>query len=1073
MSDIMHPVPFGELLVRMTQELKLHGSIFNIPYDQFYHAKGGKSISLLGQSAETALGPAAGPHTQLAQNIITSYLVGGRFIELKTAQEKDDFAATGAVAKPCIDARDEGYNVEWSTELMLPQTWSEYAKAYIICCLLDAVTHKSPWKKSFIFNLSVGYTLEGIKTEKMRRYISSMLDARGESRWQEYLDELSELLEEGDLFEGTPWEGKEKSLKDFAGKIDPHIVNNVTVSTMHGCPPKEIKAICSYMLHDVHIHTYVKLNPTLLGYDEARKILDANGFSYITLTHENFDHDLQYKDAVVMLRELVELAKKEGRQFGVKLTNTLGSVNDQKQLPGGEMYMSGRALLPLSTTVATWLSKEFGGMLPISYCGGVNLMSAPELFACGLKPLTIATDMLHPGGYGKLTQIAKKLEGCPGWDLRQIDVEKLSALSEKARSGKTGFLQKERHGFDSVKIGQELPLTDCYVAPCQMACPIHQPVPEYVQLVAEGRYSDALALIYNTNALPGITSWICDHQCQQHCARNDYEGPVQIREMKKLAVENGFADFRKEWEGATEKSDVKAAVVGAGPAGLAAAYFLSRAGFDTHVYEKEQDAGGVVRYVIPSFRIPASVIQQDIDFIKAHGVTFHFGAKTEEETVGALKQAGYSYLFYAVGAESSRPLGIDGENVRSAWDFLAGFHTDPKGISLGKHVLVIGGGNTAMDAARAAKRVPGVEDVTIVYRRSIEEMPANKEELDLALAEGVKTSFLTNPVSLADDVATLAVMTLGEPDASGRRSPKDTGKRISLPCTAMLTALGEKADGGLLSAFGLPLTDKGWPEADRETKKTPLEGVYAIGDMQGGPSVVVKCIASAQAAVDDAIDDVLGDEADDEEHMHHHCDDEDCHCHDHEHDDDEEEELSPEEQDQLTRDEDAYFADLYEKKTHIREGLKSGEKEFAVREGKRCMECSYLCNKCVDVCPNRANVAVDVRSLGMFDNPFQIVHLDAYCNECGNCETFCPYSGGPYKKKFTIFSDKESFEKSENSGFYRDGEGGLVIRQDGKIYHASFDKDGNLGGDEGVSEETAALVTTLFETYSYLLGPVE
>ena len=138
---------------------------------------------------------------------------------------------------------------------------------------------------------------------------------------------------------------------------------------------------------------------------------------------------------------------------------------------------------------------------------------------------------------------------------------------------------------------------------------------------------------------------------------------------------------------------------------------------------------------------------------------------------------------------------------------------------------------------------------------------------------------------------------LGEPDASGRRSPKDTGKRISLPCTAMLTALGEKADGGLLSAFGLPLTDKGWPEADRETKKTPLEGVYAIGDMQGGPSVVVKCIASAQAAVDDAIDDVLGDEADDEEHMHHHCDDEDCHCHDHEHDDDEEEELSPEEQD--------------------------------------------------------------------------------------------------------------------------------------------------------------------------------
>ena len=1077
MSDIMHPVPFGELLNRMIQELKLHGSIFQIPYASFYKDNGDSKLTMFGRHAATALGPAAGPHTQLAQNIITSYLTGGRFIELKTCQEKDDFAATGAVQKPCIDSTDEGYNVEWSTEFTLPKAWDEYAKAYIICLLLDQLMHGCKAKEpDFIFNMSVGYTLEGIKTEKMQKYIDSMLDARKDERWQEHLDELNELIEEGDLFEGTPWDGLDKKLKGFVGTIDPHIVNNVTISTMHGCPPAEIEAICSYMLKEKHIHTYVKLNPTLAGYDEARKILDANGFTYVTLTHENFEKDLQYKDAVLMLRRLVKLGKEVGREFGVKLTNTLGSVNDQGRLPGGEMYMSGRSLLPISTTVATWLSKEFEGKLPISYCGGVNYFTAPDLFACGLKPLTIATDMLHPGGYTKMAQIAKELEKNEGWKMDHVDVDKLSALSERARSGRWEPLMKSSRQKGSVKIGQNLPLTDCYVAPCQMACPIHQPIPEYVQLVGEKRYSDALALIYNTNPLPGITGWICDHQCQVHCTRNDYEGAVQIREMKKLAVQNGFAEFRKQWEGATEKSDVKAVVVGAGPAGLAAAYFLSRAGFDTTVLEKEKDAGGVVRHIIPGFRIPQSVIEQDIEFIKAHGVTFRFGVKNDEETVDALKKAGYDYIFYAIGAEKNNALKIEG--AVPALEFLRQYKDEDLQVKTGRHVVVVGGGNTAMDTARAAVRVTGVEDVTVVYRRTADEMPAARDEYELAQADGIRFLFLTNPASLKDGTLTLTKMKLGEKDASGRRSPVATDETMEVPCDCLLAALGEKVETSVLQELGLPVTEKGWPVADGKTKKTPLEHVYAIGDGQSGTSVVVKCIASAQSAVDDAIDDVLGDEADSEEHMHHHCDDDDCGCEDHDHhhddddDDDDEEPLTSKEQEELTKEEDDYFQACFDKKTHML-ATDYGDKDFAAREARRCMECSYFCNKCVDVCPNRANVAIDVRELGMFDNPFQIVHVDAYCNECGNCEIFCPYEGGPYKKKFTIFSGKEDFEKSTNSGFYRDEDGGVVIRQDGKVYHAEFDGDGNLGGDEGVSEETAALITVIFETYSYLLGPVE
>ena len=376
MGDIMRPVPFSELISRIIGEYRNHHSIFGIAEEQFYQDSGKKSIKVFNQSCSTALGPAAGPHTQLAQNIIASYLVGGRFMELKTVQVMD----TLEIDKPCIDARDEAYNVEWSTEFTLPKAWDEYAKAWIILHLLEAAMHKGKFEKpSFIFNMSVGYNLEGIKTAKMQQYIDSMIDAHKDERFNQYLAEMEALLDEG-IFEGTPWEGLEKKLKGLSTKISATISPSTTLSTMHGCPPKEIEAICTYMLTEKKVDTFVKLNPTLLGYDQVRKILDDLGYTYITLTRENFEHDLQYGDAIAMLHRLVDLAKKEGRGFGVKLTNTLGSVNDQGVLGGNEMYMSGRSLLPISTTVATLLSKEFAGKLPVSYSGGATAFTVKSLF---------------------------------------------------------------------------------------------------------------------------------------------------------------------------------------------------------------------------------------------------------------------------------------------------------------------------------------------------------------------------------------------------------------------------------------------------------------------------------------------------------------------------------------------------------------------------------------------------------------------------------------------------------------------------------------------------------------------
>ncbi|MBJ2354863.1 putative selenate reductase subunit YgfK, partial [Sphaerochaeta sp. S2] len=540
MGDIMRPVPFTELISRIVGEYRNHHTIFGIAEEQFYHESGKHSLNVFSQSCATPCGPAAGPHTQLAQNIIASYLVGGRFMELKTVQVLD----TLEIEKPCIDARDEGYNVEWSSEFTLPKAWDEYAKAWIILHLLEAVMQKGKFEKpSFIFNMSVGYNLEGIKTEKMQKFIDSMIDARKDERFAEYLQELEALIEEG-LFEGTPWEGLEKKLKGITEKISWNISPSTTLSTMHGCPPKEIEAICSYMLTEKKVDTFVKLNPTLLGFDTVRKILDDLGFDYLTISKESFEHDLQYPDAIAMLHRLVDLAKKEGRGFGVKLTNTLGSVNDQGVLPGGEMYMSGRTLLPISTTVGLKLSKEFNGKLPISYSGGANAFTIKALFESGIRPITLATDMLKPGGYTRMKQLVEILEESDAWKMDGIDVEKLEKLSEDARAGKYAVAEKDFRGTDTVKIGEKLPLFDCYVAPCQTACPIHQDVPEYVQLVGQGRYGEALAVIYDKNALPAITGHICDHQCQLHCTRMDYEGAVRIRDMKRIAVENGFEEYK-------------------------------------------------------------------------------------------------------------------------------------------------------------------------------------------------------------------------------------------------------------------------------------------------------------------------------------------------------------------------------------------------------------------------------------------------------------------------------------------------------------------------------------------------
>ncbi|HHT0062257.1 TPA: putative selenate reductase subunit YgfK [Raoultella planticola] len=1033
MGDIMRPVPFEALLTRIFDEYQNHRSIFGIPEQQFYSPASPNRLTVFGESCATPVGPAAGPHTQLAQNIITSWLTGGRFIELKTVQILDRLE----LEKPCIDAEDECFNTEWSTEFTLKKAADEYLKAWFILHLLEEIFPLTPMKggKSFIFNMSVGYNLDGIKQPPMQQFINTMMNASKQPEFSLYRDILDRWLHDERFLLRFPGDDIRPRLDTLAHRIPATLVHGVTLSTMHGCPPDEIEAICRYMLEEKNLNTFVKLNPTLLGYPRVREILDTCGFGYIALNEESFDHDLKIDRALAMLERLMQLAKEKHLGFGVKLTNTLGTVNNKGALPGDEMYMSGRALFPLSINVAALLSRAFDGKLPISYSGGASQLNIREIFATGIHPITMATDLLKPGGYLRLSECMRELEQSDGWKMTQVDVMRLNALAEKAVS--MAYTQKHWKPNDRIDVGEKLPLTDCYVAPCVTACAIKQDIPEYIRLMGEQRYADALELIYQRNALPAITGHICDHQCQYNCTRLDYDSALHIRELKKIALEKGWEEYQQRWHkpaGSGTRHPV--AVIGAGPAGLAAGYFLARAGHPVTLFEREANAGGVVRNIIPQFRIPAELVEHDIDFVIRHGVNLVYGCDPHL-SVEKLQQEGFHYVLVGTGTDknSGVPLGGDNPNVRKSLQFLREYNRGDN-LMLGKHVAIIGAGNTAMDCARAALRVPGVEKVTIVYRRSQQEMPAWREEYEEAVDDGVQFRFLNNPEEFnADGTLTLRVMTLGEADEKGRRRPLQTAETCTLQVDTLITAIGEQQDRDALATMGIPLNEHGWPVVDLNGE-TAKANVFLIGDVQRGPSSIVSAIGNARRATDTILarENILS----------HHGD---------------------------KRWNNVNPAEVYRRKGTIAVAMvnKDDRDAFVAQEASRCLECNYLCSKCVDVCPNRANVSIAVPG---FQNRYQTLHLDAFCNECGNCAQFCPWQGKPYKDKITLFSLPEDFGNSTNPGFLVEANQ-VHVRQNDRIWLLNIDEGGQFNDVPPPLTDMCRIISHVHLHHRYLLGGVE
>ncbi len=690
--------------------------------------------------------------------------------------------------------------------------------------------------------------------------------------------------------------------------------------------------------------------------------MDSLGYDYLVFDDHHFKADLQIEDAVPMLKRLETLAVQHGVKLGVKITNTLPVGIGAGELPGEEMYMSGRALFPLSIHVAKMLSQAFDGKLRISYSGGADAYNIRKLYEAGIWPITMATTLLKPGGYTRLRQVAEIFADCGIRLPDGVDIAAVEALA--AESISDNYYRKPVKPLPSRKLNRHVPLVDCFTAPCRGGCPIEQDIPAYMKLVSEGKYAEALEIILQRNPLPFITGTICSHRCMDKCTRNFYDSGVFIRGAKLAAAQQAFSAL--DVSRAKYIDAKKVAVIGAGAAGLSAAYFLARSGIKVVVFEKRPSAGGVVRYVIPSFRISDSAIDNDVAIVKAMGAEFVFD--TEIKNVSQLWEQGFTHIIIATGAWSEGSVELEYGNSINALDFLQRVKSGQMITAYGTDIAVIGGGNTAMDVARAAKRVPGVKNARLIYRRTKRYIPADEEELALALNDGVEFCELLSPIGVKDGTLTCTVMELGAPDASGRRSPQATGKTVDIPATAVIAAVGERIDTAFFTANGIELTANARVKVNPETLETSVKGVYIAGDAQSGPATVVEAIAGATRAVG-AITKLS---------------------------------LTQHESDNINPD----YTSVLAKKGRLCFDCEAAE-------GERCLECPTVCENCVDVCPNRANVAVAVPG----KRQRQIVHFDGMCNECGNCATFCPYDSAPYKDKFTLFWSEEDFADSKNDGF--------------------------------------------------------
>jgi len=392
-------------------------------------------------------------------------------------------------------------------------------------------------------------------------------------------------------------------------------------------------------------------------------------------------------------------------------------------------------------------------------------------------------------------------------------------------------------------------------AACMYACPIHTNVLGYVKLIAEGKYKEAYQMNRDINPLPSVCGRVCYAPCEKNCNRGQFEEPIAIRELKMFVADQVNIDELPVPQ--ITKTGKKVAIIGAGPAGLAAANDLALQGHDVTIFEAQPEPGGMLRYAIPEYRLPKEILRQEIHYIERLGAEIKTGVEVGKDISLAEIQKDHQAIFIGLGAPGGMKLegeGADHPGVTDGIKFLQAVNLGRK-VQIGKKVAVVGGGNTAIDCARTAKRL-GAEEVRVVYRRTRAEMPAAAEEIEAMEKEGIKTDYLTLPKRFFSKNGTLSSMEcikmeLGEPDASGRRRPIPiSGSEFSVPVDTVIAALGQVTQVEFLKGMGVNLSKNGTVPVDSNTGATNVEGIFAGGDVVTGAAYVIDAIAAGKRSAE-------------------------------------------------------------------------------------------------------------------------------------------------------------------------------------------------------------------------------
>ncbi|MFH1155120.1 MAG: NAD(P)-binding protein [Pseudomonadota bacterium] len=572
--------------------------------------------------------------------------------------------------------------------------------------------------------------------------------------------------------------------------------------------------------------------------------------------------------------------------------------------------------------------------------------------------------------------------------------EKSTPVSQATGAEIKAALEKDRETFVSHIESRNCPTADCITispSPCQMACPAGIDVPTYLTLIGQGRDAEAIEVIRRDNPLPWVCGLVCTKPCEMMCVRGRIDTPVSIKTLKAFAAEKAMSDRNYRNPEKKPPNDRRICVVGAGPGGLSASYYLALMGYSVTVIEALPMAGGMLMVGIPRYRLPREVIDREVAMIEDLGVEFRYNTRFGKDvTFEGLKHDGFEAFFFAIGAHKSYKLGIKGEGdfpgVIDAVEFLRSVALGNR-HSPGRHVIVIGGGNVAIDAARTSLRL-GADTVTIAYRRTEAEMPADPEEVEQAMEEGVNFSFLTIPTqvvgtgSSVEGLACLRAELIQKKDSDRFHPVPVLGSDHTMAADAVISAIGQQVDtAGFESLTGLNWTRRGTIEVRQASMETTMPGVFAAGDAVTGPATVIEAIGGGKRAAE-AIDRHLNNIPQPrmpkvpvryrkEIPL----------------------EIPAETKMTLKRPE-MGMLNLERRRTTFQQA-ELGYTENQVREeARRCLRCDICrrCGKCVDICQNKMGIGALTLGYMDFDSPGKTDFRDTMgkCITCGACAANCP-----------------------------------------------------------------------------------